>query len=56
MTSEWDEPVEADEQEDGEDADVGFLGGGGMPRTMDGDDEAELDEHGDNLQRADEEQ
>ena len=55
MTTEWDEPVEADEQND-DDADVGFLGGGGMPRTMGGDDEAELDEHGDNLQRADDEE
>lgn len=49
MTSSWDEPTEDEETEDD---DPGFLGGGGVAETAEGDD-AELDEHGDNLARAD---
>jgi len=50
MTSSWDEPKE--DEETGKD-DPGFLGGGGVAETAEGDDDDELDEHGDNLARAD---
>ena len=53
MSTEWDEPAESTEEEEG---DPGFLGGGGIARTVGDDDDAELDEHGDNLQRADDEE
>ena len=54
MSSEWDEPAElAEERED----DPGFLGGGGPAETLDDDDsDDELDEHGDNLAYADEDE
>ena len=51
VTTDWDEP---DEQDDDEaDEDTGFLGGGGPAETIEGGDER-LDEHGDNLAKADE--
>ena len=50
MTTEWDE-----QGEDGGEEDPGFVGGGGPPSTMGDDDaDAELDEHGDNLSRVEE--
>ena len=53
MSSEWDEPAElAEERED----DPGFLGGGGPAETLGGDVDDELDEHGDNLATADEDE
>jgi hypothetical protein len=49
MASTWDEPEDVeDEAED----DVGLVGGGGPPATMD-DDADELDEHGDALREVD---
>ena len=53
MTTEWD-----DTEELGDEDDTGLLGGGGPAETMDpGDeDDAALDEHGDNLAYADEEE
>jgi hypothetical protein len=36
-----------------EEADVGLIGGGGPAATIDGGDDAELDEHGENLREAD---
>ncbi len=55
MTTEWSEPEEEIEEPDADDP--GFVGGGGPASTMDDvpGDEEELDEHGDNLSRADEE-
>ena len=55
MTTEWDEPEEGEESDEG-DEDPGFLGGGGPARIIEGDAEEELDEHGDNLDRVDEDQ
>ena len=53
MSSEWDEPAEvAEERED----DPGFLGGGGPAETLDEGSEEELDEHGDNLAYADDDE
>ena len=56
MATEWNEeqPLRDDEEE----ADPGFLGGGGPASTLDVDDVAEstLDEHGENLATADEDQ
>ena len=57
MTTDWNEPDEMEEDEPEEDP--GFVGGGGPARTIFGDDEEaseELDEHGDNLSRADEDE
>jgi hypothetical protein len=39
--------------EEDEDVDAGLIGGGGPAETIDGDDDEELDEHGDNLREAD---
>ena len=52
MTTEWDELEEGEESEE----DPGFLGGGGPARIIEGDAEEELDEHGDNLDRVDEDE
>lgn len=49
--NEWDEPNGDGEEE----ADPGFLGGGGVAETSEGDGDAELDEHGDGLTRVEEE-
>ncbi len=58
-TSDWDEVEEAGgggTSDEGEEADVGLVGGGSLAETMDNDDGPdEADEHGDNLTRADEE-
>ena len=56
MSSEWNEPEE--QVEEGEGEDPGFLGGGGPAETIEGGlgGDEELDEHGDNLSRADDEQ
>ncbi len=53
MTSGWDEPKEDEEVEQD---DPGFLGGGGVAETAEGNDDDELDEHGDNLATADEDE
>ena len=54
MADEWDE---GDEPEEGEsESDPGFVGGGGPASTIFGDDDEALDEHGDNLSRADEDE
>ena len=50
MATEW------NEEEDEAAEDPGFVGGGGPAETIDGSDDAELDEHGDNLSRADEDE
>ena len=53
MTTEPSDRDELDQaEEEGDDA--GLLGGGGIARTLDDDDEA--DEHGDSLARADDDQ
>lgn len=49
MTTDWD-----DQGEVGGEDDPGFLGGGGPPSTMGDDADPELDEHGDNLSRVEE--
>ena len=45
---EWDKPETTDD-----DSDPGFVGGGGPAEEIKPDSDAELDEHGDNLTRAD---
>ena len=53
MATEWGDAEELDDEE--LEGDPGFLGGGSLPETIGGDDDdAELDEHGDNLANADE--
>ncbi len=52
MTTGWDEDKE-EGQEEAEDP--GFIGGGGVAETAEGEDES-LDEHGDNLTRVDDEE
>ena len=52
MTS---EPNEIEGVE-GEGDDVGLIGGGGPPATIEGDEAESLDEHGDNLLRVDEDE
>ena len=52
MTSEWDEEQEFGDEEE----DPGFVGGGGLADALDEGDDAELDEHGDNLARVDDEE
>ncbi|MBD0329680.1 MAG: hypothetical protein ICV64_06210 [Thermoleophilia bacterium] len=54
MSSTWDdaEHVELEGAEDEDD--VGLVGGGGPPATMDEDDTDELDRHGGNLREVDE--
>jgi hypothetical protein len=47
VTDEW------NERETDEDADAGVIGGGGPAATIDEDDDATLDEHGENLREAD---
>ena len=42
-----------DDQRDDDGDDVGLIGGGGPAATIDGPDDEELDEHGDNLREAD---
>ncbi len=53
MTASWDEPTVDEETEDD---DPGFVGGGGVAETAEGDDDDQLDEHGDNLARADDDE
>ena len=50
MTTDWNEP------EEDRDDDPGLLGGGGVAETLGGDVEDELDTHGDNLSRVDEDE
>ena len=47
MTDEMNEDQRDDE------GDAGFIGGGGPAATIDGSDDEELDEHGDNLREGD---
>ncbi|HKH32516.1 MAG TPA: hypothetical protein VKA45_15835 [Gaiellaceae bacterium] len=42
----------SENERDDDDADAGIVGGGGPAATIDGDDDAKLDEHGDNLREA----
>jgi hypothetical protein len=42
-----------DARDDEPEEDVGLIGGGGPAATIDGGDDDELDEHGDNLREAD---
>ena len=53
MSTEWNEPEEQGDEDEGEDP--GFIGGGGPAETIEGGlgGEEELDEHGSNLDRAD---
>lgn len=41
------------ERTEDEEADVGLVGGGGPAATIDGGDDDDLDEHGENLREAD---
>ncbi len=43
-----------DRDDESREDDPGFAGGGGVARTAEGDAEETLDEHGDNLAKADE--
>ena len=55
MSTSWDDT----EREDGDDTDeddAGMIGGGGPAETADADADEELDRHGDNLARADEDE
>ena len=53
MASEWTDPEELGGEEDD---DPGILGGGGPAATIGEGADEELDEHGDNLHRADDEE